>query len=124
MAEDETRPNETAVSWALVLSPLLLLFVFITLAARVRLGLGHWPTPMLEGYDTAAYRTHEQVLISVVVFAVCGAVPLWLASACLRLFRVSLKTLLLQAGAYALSWGLIALYIAIDPGRFTEWFLD
>ena len=105
-------------------SPLLLLFVFLSLAAHVRLGLGHWPPPMFENYKTTAYSQHEQVFIWVALFTVFAAIPLWLASLCIRVFRISLKTHLIQAGVYALGWALIALYALVDPGRFIEWFLD
>ena len=109
---------------ALMSSSLLLLFVFITLAAHVRLGLGHWPTPMLEKYQTAAYDGHEQMFVWVALFTVYAAVPLWLLSLCFGMFRISLKTHLLQASFYAMGWVLIGLYGSIDPGRFVEWFLD
>jgi hypothetical protein len=105
-------------------SSLLLLFVFLTLAAHVRLGLGHWPTPMLENYQTTAYSRHEQVFIWVALFTVYAAVPLWLVSLCFGMFRISLKTHLTQTGICAVGWALIALYSFMDPGRFMEWFLD
>jgi hypothetical protein len=105
-------------------SPLLLLFVFLSLAAHVRLGLGHWPTPMLESYKTAAYDQHEQVFVWVALFTVYAAVPFWLVTLCFGIFRISLKTHLLQAGVYVAGRVLIALYSQIDPGRFVTWFLD
>ena len=124
MTQQTAQRKVRFLTWALVLSPLLLLFVFLTLAAHVRLALGHWPTPMIENYDTAAYSRHEQVFTWAALFTVYAAIPLWLVALCFRVFRISLKTHLIQAGAYALGWALIALYGFIDPGRFTEWFLD
>jgi hypothetical protein len=112
------------LTWALVLSPLVLLFVFLTMAAHVRLGLGHWPTPMTEDYHTAAFSRHEQVFAGVVAFTVYAAVPLWLAALCFRRFRISFRTHLVQAGAYAAGWVLIGAYAFIDPGSFLKWFLD
>jgi hypothetical protein len=105
-------------------SSLLLLFVFLTLAAHVRVGLGHWPTPMLENYQTAAYNRHTQAFIWLALVTVYAAVPLWLVSLCFGVFRISLKTHLIQTGIYAVGWALIVLYSFIDPGRFIEWFLD
>ena len=110
------------LTWALVLSPVLLLFGFITLAAHVRLALGHWPAPMTENYHTAAYRQHEQVFAWFAMFTVYAAIPLWLAALCFRLFRISRKTHLIQAGAYVAGWLLIALYGCVDPGRFWNGF--
>jgi hypothetical protein len=124
MTQPETSRKITVLTWALVLSPLLLLFVFLTLAAHVRLGLGHWPTPMMENYDTTAYNQHEQVFIWVALFTVYAAIPLWLVSLCFRPFRISVKTHLMQAGVYVLGWVVIAIYGFVDPGKFTEWFLD
>ena len=124
MKEHQTRRKMPLLTWALVLFPLLLLFVFITLAAHARLGLGHWPTPMVENFETVAYSRHEQVFIWVALFTVYGAIPLWLLSLCFPLFRISLKTHLIQASIYTAGWGLIAIYSVIDPGRFIEWFFD
>lgn len=112
------------LTWALVLSPVLLLVLFLTLAVHVRLGLGHWPKPMRENYHTAAYSSHEHIFTLFALVTVYGAVPLWLLLLFFRPFRISLRTHLIQAGIYALGWGLIAIYTAWDPGQFTEWFLD
>jgi hypothetical protein len=90
----------------------------------VRIALGHWPTPMVENYETPAYRMHEQVLVWVGMFTVFAAVPLWLLTLRFRPFRISPEIHLIQAGVYALGWGLIVLYGAVDPGKFMEWFLD
>jgi len=63
MTQQTAQRRVRFLTWVLVLSPLLLLSVFLTLAAHVRLALGHWPTPMLENYDTVAYSRHERVFI-------------------------------------------------------------
>ena len=112
------------LTWTLMSSSLLLLFIFLSLAAHVRVGLGHWPTPMLENNETAAYNGHEQVFIWGTLFTIYAAVPLWLVSLCFGMFRISFKTHLIQASVYVAGWALIALYCFIDPGRFAEWFLD
>ena len=113
-----------SVSWALVFSPIVLLLVFVTLAAHVRIGLGHWPKPMWEDYSTPAYTAHLLVFVGVALFTVYAAIPLWLLAICLPWFRISLKTHLAQAGTYAAGWGLIALYAKLDFGWFVTWFLD
>jgi len=124
MTKQTSQRKIRSLTWALMSSSLLLLFVFVSLAAHVRLGLGHWPAPMLETYQTAAYDGHEQVFIWVALFTVYAAVPLWLVLLCFGMFRISLKTHVIQTGIYAVGWALISLYSFIDPGRFTEWFLD
>jgi hypothetical protein len=124
MLKETSRRKIQSVTWVLMCSSPLLLFVFLSLAAHVRLGLGHWPTPMLESYNTAAYGRHVQVFVWVALFTVYAAVPLWLVALCFGIFRISLKTHLLQTGIYVAGWVLIALYGEIDPGRFVEWFLD
>jgi hypothetical protein len=121
----QTSPRKIpSLTWVLVASPLLLLVIFFTLAVHVRIGLGHWPTPMIENYETTAYNLHMLVFISALLFAVYVAVPLWLISLCFRVFRISLKTHLIQAGVYAVGWALIVLCTLVDPCKFVEWFLD
>jgi magnesium-transporting ATPase (P-type) len=124
MPEHPTKKKRPFATWLVVCSPVLLLLVFIALAVHVRVGLGHWPTPMLEHYDTAAYRAHALALIWVIFFTVFAAIPLWLLMLCFRPLRISLKTHLIQAGVYVAGWVLIIMYGAVDPGRFLEWFFD
>lgn len=124
MSEHQAKQRLPLATWPLVFSPVLLLIVFIALAVHVRLGLGHWPTPMFESYHTPAFRAHEQVLVWVWLFTVYAAIPLWLLMLCFRPFRISFRTHLIQVGVYAVGWGVIVLYGAIDPGQFLDWFLD
>jgi hypothetical protein len=124
MTNCQSQRKTSLLTWALVLTRLLLLLIFLTLAAHVSIGLGHWPTPMWENYQTIAYTAHEQFFVWFALFTVYAAIPLWLLALCFRPLRISRRTHLLQAGAYAAGWGFIALYATWDPGRFTEWFLD
>jgi hypothetical protein len=124
MTQQTPQRKIRTLTWALVSSPLLLFFIFLTLAAHVRVGLGHWPASILESYQTTAYSLHVQVFIGIALFAVYAALPLWLVSLCFRMFRISLKTHLIQAGVYAIGWALIILYAYADPCGFAEWFLD
>ena len=110
--------------WICVFSPVVLLLSFLSLAAHVRLALGHWPTPMTESFGGSAYDTHERAVTWVGFFAVYFAIPLWLLMLCFRAFRITLKHHLIQLGVYAVGWGLIVLYVVCDPGRFAEWFFD
>jgi hypothetical protein len=122
--QQKSQRKIRSLTWALVLSPLVVLFVFVTLAAHVRLGLGHWPMPMLESYATTAYSRHVQVFVWFARFAVYGAIPLWIVALCFRRFRISLKTHLIQAVVYVAGWVFIGIYGMVDPGSFAEWFLD
>jgi hypothetical protein len=128
MSETQTRPEKSVafalLMWLCVFSPLLLLITFLSLAAHVRLALGHWPTPMTEGFGGAGYGAHERVVVWFGNFTVFLSLPLWLLMLCFRAFRFTLKHHLIQFGVYAVSWGLIALYIVCDPGRFVAWFID
>jgi hypothetical protein len=110
--------------WLCVLSPAVFLIAFLSLAAHVRLSLGHWPTPMIESFGGSAYAMLAGVVIWVGFFAVFLAIPLWLMMLCFRACRGTLSLHLIQLGVYAASWGIIALYAHCDPGRFVEWFLD
>ncbi len=104
--------------------PFLLLLVFTTLALQVRMELGHWPTPMVESYSSPTYRVGAHIVVWIGYFTVFAAIPLWLLMLCFRPFRMSISNHLIQIGVYALGWGLIALYGAVDPGGFLAWFLD
>jgi hypothetical protein len=124
MAQENSKRTIRALTWMFVSSPYLLFLIFLTLAVHVRVGLGHWPTPVFENYHTMACGLHEQVVIWVAVFTIFVAIPLWLISLLFRLFRISLKTHLLQAGVYIVGWAIIILYARIDPYKFAEWFFD
>jgi hypothetical protein len=124
MTQQTPKRTTRAITWGLVSSPLLLLFVFLTLAAHVRIGLGHWPTSIIENYRTTAYSLHVKSFFWIGLFAVYAAIPLWLVSLCFRVFRISLRTHLIQAGVYAVGWAFVALYAFVDPYKFVEWLLD
>jgi hypothetical protein len=94
------------------------------MAAHVRLGLGHWPKPMTESYRSAAFTVHETALFIVGLFALYGAVPLYLSLLLFRRHRVTPQFHLKQAAVYILGWILIVLLAKADPTTFTEWLLD
>jgi hypothetical protein len=110
-------------AWPLVLSPLVLLLVLVSLAVHIRIGLGHWPIPFQDDYHSGAYRLHEKLLPGFFIAAIV-ALPIWLVLLCFRPLRRPWQWHLLQAGAYLLGWGLIALYVTWDPWRFCEWLAD
>ena len=126
MKDYSARRGLKVVTWALMLTPALLLLVFFTLAVHVRIGLGHWPTSMVENYHATAYVMHERAFLWIGCFTVWGAIPLWLVLVCIQRFRPlwSWKLHLVQAATYAAGWGAIAAYTAWDPCQFVAWFLD
>ena len=112
------------ISWVCGLSSTALFFLGVCLAAHVRLGLGHWPRPMWEDYRTPAFDLHWQLLIGVALFAVYGAIPLWILCVAWRRLRTSRHAHIAQAAAYVIGWGLVAGFIALDPFQFVSWFAD
>ena len=124
MTIHQTQGKRVVLTWFPVITPTLLLLAFLTLAAHVRIVLGHWPKPMWEVYSTFIYEIHQYLFAGIALFTVFGAVPCWLLLLCFQRLRISWRYHLLQAGAYASGWGLIAVYWAWDPGHFLAWYLD
>ena len=112
------------VTWALVLSPLGLLFDVLLLGAHVRLALGHWPKPMIENYSSPAFELHSSCVIVFGCFAAYVAIPLWLLLLAFRKFRVSARYHVIQIGVFLAGWCCIIGYLAWDPYRFVAWFKD
>jgi hypothetical protein len=94
------------------------------MAVHIRIGLGHWPTPMMEDYRTIPFRIHEYVLIGILLFAVFAAGPIWLVCLFFRRLRLPWRVHVTQAAIYGLGWLLIFLASKYDPTTFTAWFLD
>ncbi|MEM8605724.1 MAG: hypothetical protein AAGF92_01365 [Myxococcota bacterium] len=107
------------------MSPAILVAIFATLAIHVRLGLGHWPEPMRESYDTPALWVNWWVFTVWLLFTLWGAGPLWLW--CLFLGRRrpdAWRVFERQALTIFAGCALIVATVAADPYRFVEWFLD
>ena len=124
MSDDAPKNQRPSWTWISSLSSVFLLLAFVTMAFHVRLGLGHWPTPMTEDYHTTAFRIHEYALIAILLFAVYAAGPLWLVFLFFRRLRLSWRAHITQAVVYGLGWLLILLASKYDPTTFTDWFLD
>ncbi len=102
----------------------MLLLLIVTLAVHVRLGLGHWPRPVWETYETTAFNLHMLAVWSLAWLSVFAAPPIWLILLCFRRFRLSLPVHLVQAVAFGCGWMAISLAGKHDPTTFTQWFLD
>ena len=126
MTNRESKRGLVRASWALMLTPILLLLVFLTLVLHAWIGLGHLPKPMVEDYQTATFHLHRNAVIWFGCFTIWGALPLWLVLVCTERFRPtwSWKLPVVQALVYAVGWCVIAAYAAWDPGQFVNWYLD
>ncbi len=113
------------VSWILAASPAILVALFLTLGVHVRLGLGHWPMPMWENYDTAAYNVHELLFTGWLLFALFGAAPIWLGCVLLGWRTPGMRRVFAgQLLALVSGCALVVATVALDPTRFVEWFMD
>ena len=113
------------VSWSCAFSPVTLLLVFLTFGVHVRLGLGHWPTPMFEDYHSTAFSIHEWVLIICLWFALFLAGPIWLVCLLVRSLRPAWpRTVAAQLLTCAGGWLAIFAVLTFDPTTFSAWFLD
>src|SRR4051794_26396598 len=104
MSEDAPKKQRLSWTWICSLSSVLLLLTFAMMALHIRLGLGHWPTPMTEDYHTLAFRIHEYALIAILLFTVFAAGPLWLVCLFFWRLRLSWRIHATQAVVYGLGW--------------------
>ena len=110
--------------WVCVLSPILMLAVFVALAAHVRQSLGHWPTPMTENFESGTASLLDEMFIWAGFFAVFCAIPLWAVSFWFRRHQVTRRGLVTQIAAFLLGWGLVVAFTFRNPGNFIGWFVD
>jgi len=111
-------------TWLCVITPWVLLVVGFSLAVHVRLGLGHWPNPVVEDYATSAFKGHFLALRITFGLALYSFVPVWMLLLSARRFRVSLRFHALQAGVYVGGWLGVLLVCSLDPWRLMRWLAD
>ena len=111
-------------TWLCTITPWLLIVVGLSLAMHVRLGLGHWPQPVVEHYATPAFQKHLWGFRVSFVFALYSLVPAWMFLLCARRFRVSVGFHAIQAAGYVGGWLFILLICSMDPWRFLAWLAD
>ena len=119
-----TERRRPLLTWLCMISPFVLGLAYVTMGLHIRLGLGHWPKPMVENYQTLAFRIHEGAFFVVMLFTVFAAVPLWVVFLCFRRLRLSWRAHAAQALTYGLGWLVILVAGKLDPTTFTDWFLD
>ncbi|OYV05924.1 MAG: hypothetical protein CFE26_09045 [Verrucomicrobiales bacterium VVV1] len=124
MASEFTSRPKAFWTWIPSLAPLGLFLGVLSLAAHVRLGLGRWPVPMIENYDTKGYHYHEMLVFLLGIGALYVAGPLWAILVAIPKLRLSPKRHLLQLAVFISGFVLIFLAAKLDPTTFTEWFLD
>src|SRR5262245_53795785 len=119
-----TERRRPLLTWLCMISPFVLGLTYVTMGLHVRLGLGHWPRPMWENYQTLPYRIHEGAFLIILLFTVFAAIPLWIVFLCIRRLRLSWRSHIAQVVVYGLGWLVILVAGKHDPTPFTEWFLD
>lgn len=124
MDSELIQKQRPAWTWAPSLAPLTLFVGILSMAAHVRLGLGRWPVPMIESYDTAAYRRHEMAVFGIMIAALYVALPLWGVLLISPKLRLGARKHALQIAVFFSGFMLIYLAAKFDPTPFTEWFLD
>lgn len=113
------------MNWLCALSSMILFLIVISLAVHVRLGLGHWPTPIYESYRTSAFVLHMTILERVAYFSLYFAGPLWLLSLLVVPFDPPWRGILLsQLAVTILGWLLVVGFLALDPTTFSAWLMD
>ena len=105
-------------------APLTLLLLLLSLAAHIRLGLGRWPTPMVDDYPSALFRLHNHAVGIWLLFSLFGALPTWFFCQIFPQWRSSFHQARTHFALFALGWIVIVLAARIDPTTFTPWFLD
>jgi len=87
MTTPSTAPSRLRdwFSWLCINTPLLLLLGLLTLALHVRLGLGRWPVPVIENYQTASYLLHEYFVCTWLLITVTGSLPAWALLLCFQI---------------------------------------
>ena len=94
------------------------------MAVHVRIGLGHWPVPVLENYLTSASILHMLVINMTFAFSVYCAGPLWVICLLVPVFRPSSASIHQQLAVTAIGWLLIVGFLTLDPTPFSAWLLD
>ena len=120
MSEESANKKRPLWTWLCVVAPWILLLLIVALAVHVRLGLGHWPKPMVEDYHTLACKLHDDIIGCMFLFSVYAALPLWLIFLCFRRLRISLGVHILQFVVFGCGWLVIYLAGKYDPTTFTE----
>jgi len=121
---DKIRKIITAIQYFCACSPGINLILFLLLGYHIRLGLGHWPTPLFEDYSTFLFEAHLTVVDIMWLFAAVIAGPLWIVLAIVNYRKFRWKTLLVSIVCYLVSWGMVYVVWCADANDFVTWYFD
>ena len=128
MSRDDQRARWTkpAYTWFCALSPILVLFAFVTLAMHTRFAVGYWPNQSVDNARSISflYWLHTGVFLATTGFAVLVAIPVWLCCLFVPSLRLSIRTHAIQSLSYGIGWGLFFLLAVSAPAQWITWFLD
>lgn len=117
-------PRNSLLTWICAFSSVLLLLLILTLALHLYLGLGHWPRPMIDTYDTIAFKTHVWLTYAIAHFALFMAIPTWPLLLLFKRFRATVRTHVAQSLVYSAGWLAIYLFLKFGPASFSKWLLN
>ena len=121
MKNDMTHKIGRIVTWLCGLSSLVLLLLWVTMAISCRLGLGHWPEPMIENCTGRNYDMLNTTFILWGHFALFLAGPVVLLG---LIVGFSDRLNRCRAALYAIGWACLFCVMWLDPTSFTEWWFD
>jgi hypothetical protein len=105
-------------------APLILLLLLVSLAAHIHVGLGRWPTPMVDDYQSVLFRLHDHVVGAWLLFSLFGALPAWFFCQIFPRWRMPGPKALTHIALFFAGWLLIFIAARVDSTTFTAWFLD
>lgn len=117
-------PVEVRPSWACALAPWGFLVLLATTILHLRLGLGRFPEPMIEDYQTPAFRAHAALTHGLGVVAFLGAPALWLLLMAFPRFRAPAGVFARQFAVFVVGWAIFFAFAIGDPARLVTWYLD
>jgi hypothetical protein len=106
------------------LAPIFLFVQILGVVAHVRLGLGRWPTPMIDNYQTPLFHLQAIVTFATALYAIMAAPAVFVGVFYPRKARVSRRVHFTQFAVHVTGWLLIWGFWKWDPQRFVTWFMD
>jgi hypothetical protein len=94
------------------------------MAIHCRIGLGHWPQPMIENYSGGTYDLLELASVLWVYFTLFVAGPVVLITLVVGFSGKHNRGNRVRVILYGLGWACLACVMLLDPTSFTEWWFD
>ena len=121
---EKTYRTGRVLAWSCYLSSWALLVLWMAMAINCRLGLGHWPKPMLENYSSTSYQWLEATAFIVGWFAAIAAGPVCLVTLIIGCRQKSMRGNLWRVALYGLGWVCLVCAMRFDPTTFSDWWFD